>query len=512
MTASEAPKAGQNLRGCSSKIESNQISDSSFWQKEPSQKQFNCSQIHQPTPLEDLERQLDYVLAMGTFDEKLFVPPPAYLSKKSSQQTLTPSIPPSYLSEKTYIKLRTGSHSCKALGIHQHLCFPPPQQKRRSTATHMKRVFLVTCATFALLALTVGAWMFAKSDPIYSWYAAYMVTTQFYLFTSLFITMLGRRFDVNAHKILLKRFPLDDDEAASVDIYLPVCSEPLELMENTWKFIARLRYPTSRISLYVPDDGASESVRCLAERFEFTYMCRPHRPEHKKAGNLRHAFANTSEQGASAVQEYIYRVMQHCKDRWGAAICVGSNAVYRRAALEPVGGVVAAEHTEDIYTGFWVTTHGWTLKEIPLVLACGVCPNTPRAFFSQQMRWCSGSVAMLLLKEFWTSNLSAKQKLCYLLGLVYYVTTAAQVILSPIRAPLILWSRPDLFKYYNLFFAFPSLLLDLVVLRIWTRTRYTLSVQYAQTVMSYAYLQGIWEICTGGSTGWVPSGKGGKAH
>ena len=69
---------------------------------------------------------------------------------------------------------------------------------------------------------------------------------------------------------------------------------------------------------------------------------------------------------------------------WGAAICVGSNAIYRRSALAPVGGIVPVEFSEDICTGIYVITHGWTIKNIPLNLACGICPDTPRAFFSQQ--------------------------------------------------------------------------------------------------------------------------------
>ena len=105
-------------------------------------------------------------------------------------------------------------------------------------------------------------------------------------------------------------------------------------------------------------------VQSLAKRFDFNYVCRPNRPELKKSGNLRYAFAQTSgdffavfdadfcprpdffaetmpylladnkrailqtpqffrslgtqvwiEQGAGAFQEYTYRLMQPCRDR-----------------------------------------------------------------------------------------------------------------------------------------------------------------------------------------------------
>lgn len=438
-----------------------------------------------------------------------------------------------------------------------------PTDEEKYSYVRMGRPLLVTCATFALLSLGVGAWQFARTSPIYSWYALYIFISEFYLFTSLYITVVGKEFGIEEHEKLVEIFQIVKEAAPTIDIYLPVCNEPLEILENTWNYVAALEYPEKKKSVFVLDDGADSVVQSLAQRYNFDYICRPDRPQLKKAGNLRHAFAQTSsdfftifdadfcprpdflletlpyhlanpklgilqttqffrstskqtwiEQGAGAVVEYIFRILQPCRDKWGAAICVGSNAVYRRAALEPVGGIVPASDTEDIHTGIYVATHGWTLKNIPLNLACGLCPDTPRAFFSQQLRWCTGSISLLLSRDLWKSDLSVTQKLCYLIGFAYFATTAVQPFLSPVPAPLILLSHPELFKYYNLFFAFPSLLLTLVAMRIWARGRYTLSVQYVQIIMSYAYLQSIWDLVAGTRSSWVPSGAkmSGKAH
>lgn len=438
-----------------------------------------------------------------------------------------------------------------------------PSEKEKYSYVSMKRPFLVICASIALLSLGVGAWQFAKASPIYSWYAVYVLISELYLFTSLYITIVGKEFDVEEHTRLLEASSITDDTAPTVDIYLPVCKEPLEVLENTWKHIIGLDYPENKKSVFVLDDGADATVKSLATRFDFNYICRPNRPELKKAGNLRHAFSLTSgefftvfdadfcprteflletlpylmtdprrailqtpqffrstgnqtwiEQGAGGIMEYCYRMLQQCYDRWGASICVGTNAVYRRAALEPIGGTAPTSSCEDVHTGFYVVAHDWTIKNMPLILACGTCPDTPRAFFGQQMRWCTGTMALLLHRNFWKSSLRIKQKLCYVIGITYYVTTAAQPFLGPLPAPLILWTRPDLFKYYNLFFAFPNLLLSLIALRIWARNRYTLSVQYAQIVMAYAYLQAIWDLIAGTKISWIPSGvqAGAKAH
>lgn len=58
------------------------------------------------------------------------------------------------------------------------------------------------------------------------------------------------------------------------------------MVENTWTYITRLQYPTSKISFYVLDDGADPAVQTLASRFNFNYISRPDRPTLKKAGNL----------------------------------------------------------------------------------------------------------------------------------------------------------------------------------------------------------------------------------
>ena len=433
-----------------------------------------------------------------------------------------------------------------------------PTDKEKYAYTNMNRPFLVSCGTLTFLILAVGGWMFAKASPAFAWFALYSCFPQFYLLTTLLIMVLGNQFDLAAHKDLVANFSVVD--APTVDIYLPVCKEPLEMIENTWTYIALLDYPADKKKIYVLDDGADENIRSLACRYGFTYVLRSNRSMLKKAGNLRHAFAQTSgeffavfdadfcprpdflletvpqivaddrraivqtpqffrsrpdqtwtEQGAGAIQEHIYRIMQHCRDTWAAAICVGSNAIYRRAALEPIGGTIPYEASEDIHTGFYVATHGWIIKNVSLNLACGVCPDTPRAFFAQQVRWCTGSVTLAISREFWRRNngLSGKQKVCHIVGFLYYPALVLQAWLIHIPAPLVLWVKPDLFKYYNLFFPFGSIFISVVALRIWARGRYNLSVQYVEIIMSFAFLQAIWDILRGTRMGWTPTGEGG---
>ncbi|CAN0407582.1 unnamed protein product, partial [Laminaria digitata] len=112
------------------------------------------------------------------------------------------------------------------------------------------------------------------------------------------------------------------------------------------------------------------------------------------------------------------------QDRFNGSVCVGSCGLYRRAAVEPFGGVAAISHSEDMYTGFKMTEIGYKIKYLPLCLAMGTCPDEPRSFFMQQYRWCMGSATLVLEDGFWSANISKLHKICFINGLLYYVATA----------------------------------------------------------------------------------------
>ena len=196
------------------------------------------------------------------------------------------------------------------------------------------------------------------------------------------LAFVGPGFDIDRHERLVRNW--SPQKYPDVDIYLPICGEPIEILGNSWAAVAELvlAYP-GRAFPYVLDDGADPAARAMAMEFGFGYVIRPNRGEHKKSGNLRHAFANTRseyfvifdadfaprpdflaetlphfqdpdvaivqtpqyfrtdrrqtwvESAAGAIQELFYRAIQVGRDRLGASICVGTCAVYRRRALEP---------------------------------------------------------------------------------------------------------------------------------------------------------------------------------
>ncbi|SPQ22639.1 0a405a10-4426-4c9b-b3d3-717f39b25744 [Thermothielavioides terrestris] len=435
---------------------------------------------------------------------------------------------------------------------------PTDDEKLKYLSTN--RIPLYVFGVFSFLTLSAGMWLFAISAPIFYWYGVFVAFLNIYLIISYFVGVVGRDWDYTTHQQIVQQYPINEDTAPTVDVYLPCCSEPLEILENTYQHIVKLDWPAAKLRVYVLDDGDQAAVRDLARSYGFEYIVRGDRPRLRKAGNLRWAFARTQgdffaifdadfcprpdflrelvvehladdrtaivqspqffrvtdeqtwvEQGAGATQELFYRVVQVNRNRWGASICVGSNAVYRRAALVDVGGTAEIGFSEDVHTGFGAVDRGWKVKYVPLCLATGICPNTPRSFFSQQMRWARGSTTLLTTKHFWVSNLTLMQKICYLCGLLYYSAVSLGIFISPIPGTLLLSFRPEWFKYYNLAFAIPSIVYGSLVFRFWAKAKYGLNVQHVMVVQSYAYLTAIKDRLFGIELLWAASGDK-KAH
>ncbi|CAM9226801.1 unnamed protein product [Ectocarpus sp. 6 AP-2014] len=362
------------------------------------------------------------------------------------------------------------------------------------------------------------------------------------------VAIWGKDFKPEVHAEVLKASE-EKGYRRSVDVFLPVCKEPLRLLANTWKYVAALDYPDFKV--FVLDDGASEGVQALASTFGFEYVLRADVPALKKAGNLRNAFARTSgeaiaifdadycprlvrpfsnrlyvptigivqtpqfcrhrkeqtwvEQGAGVSQEFFYRMVQMNQDRFNAAVCVGSCGLYRRAALEPLGGMAAIEHSEDMYTGYKMTENGFKIKYVPLALAMGTCPDEPQSFM-QQYRWCKGSATLVREKEFWTSNISKHHKLCFLNGLLHYMGTTLLLFVAPLPIMLLVWVEADGVLWHHSGFMLPSLLFAGIVLPLWSKQHYGMPSYRIKIIQYYAHLFAIKDSLLGVSAPWVPSG------
>ncbi|MFE1982631.1 glycosyltransferase family 2 protein [Streptomyces mirabilis] len=432
---------------------------------------------------------------------------------------------------------------------------PDDAEKYSYTRRHLWVLTLGSLISFACLA--VSQFLFTASSP---WFWLTMPLLAFVVadyLISLYLDGLSKDFDIKAHKLLVRDWR--PAVHPSVDVFLPVCGEPLEVLHNTWVNVNRLA-GTYRgvVKVYVLDDADDPEVGAMARDFGFHYVVRPNRGWFKKAGNLHHAFGITDgdhilildadfapradlldellphmdaverigivqspqffritdrqnwiERGAGAVQEQFYRSVQTSREDKDGSICVGSCAVYRRAALAQIGGITLIEHSEDMYTGFDLRALGWKLCYVPVALSAGVCPDTAGAFHNQQYRWCMGSLSLLTSKRFWEMDLKFQTRLCYVSGFLYYLQTALATFLAPLIPLGLLILRPDLLRAEASLWVLPSVAYVTLVLPLWHRAPYRLEAWSVRVMYGWSHVFAVWDVLRGRPMGWKPTGSQG---
>lgn len=429
----------------------------------------------------------------------------------------------------------------------------PSHHEKYSYATRNVRI-LILFSIFSFSCITISTvHLYSGEVGLFPFFLllAYTVT---YFIVSLLINFLSKDFDPMKHRILVRWWK--PKVYPSVDIFLPTCGESIDVLRNTWDGVREVceTYP-GPVLVHCLDDAHSAQVRHLAERYGFLYYARPNKGWFKKAGNLRHGFNNTSgdfiaifdadfrprrdfldellpyfyraprlaivqspqyfgydmrqnwlERGAGAVQELFYRVVQVSRQSHDGAICVGSNAIYRRAALNEIGGTALIEHSEDVHTGFQLREKGWDLLYVPLVLAKGLCPSDLKAFFRQQYRWCLGSMSLLGSRRFWQTKLPLNSRMCFISGFMYYIHTAIYALFTPIVPLIMLYHIPEEIRLANYFLVFPSFLYVHVVLPLWHKKPQGIEAASVRMVYGWAHLFAVWDKLVDSAKEWHPTG------
>jgi len=360
-----------------------------------------------------------------------------------------------------------------------------------------------------------------------------------------------RRFTRESHDALITDW--SPKTTPSVDVFLPTCGEPLEILENTYRHVAAMQWPGT-LRVLVLDDGAREEVRRLAGSYDFDYFVRPNRGEMKKAGNLKYAFGKSEgdliaifdadfcprpdflahlvpyfddestgivqspqsfdtdpamgwlQRTAGATQELFYRWVQPSRDRAGAPICVGTNAVYRRAALEKTGGFAQIEHSEDVHTGIALMRAGYRTTYVPIQVAKGLCPDDLAAFMNQQYRWCNGSITLLKSGQAQRNPLDLRQRMCFWAGFMYYITTAVNVFVAHLPALIMAVFYPrDIVPSHFLPFLLGVWVYFVLMPRV-SEGRWRFEVLRVQMVYSFCHAVAIGHKLTGRTAGWVATG------
>jgi cellulose synthase (UDP-forming) len=434
----------------------------------------------------------------------------------------------------------------------------PPGDEEKHAYTERNLVYLSTGLVISATCLIISQIRFELHSPVLWPFLAFTATYIAYQVISLPVNFTGRGFDLAAHQARVRDW--HPAEYPSVDVYLPICGEPIEMLRNSWNAVFTLvaGYP-GRIQAYVLDDGPSEEARSVAESLGFCYIRRPDLRAYKKSGNLRYAFARTDgeylvifdadfaprhdfltellpymddpavaivqspqffrenpaqtwiENAAGAIQEVFYRSIQVARDRFGAATCVGTSAVYRRTALEPQGGPTLIPYAEDVHTGLDVCRAGWSVVYVPIVLSTGICPNNLDAFVRQQYRWCTGNAGIVFSRRLWGIRMTIPARLTYVSGFFYYAYTGLLCFFGPLIPIVMLAFLPGQVRLRNFVILAPSMISGFVLYPLWHRAKYGPSVWPLGIARGWAHVFAIWDSAWGRTMSWHPTRTPGSA-
>ncbi len=259
----------------------------------------------------------------------------------------------------------------------------------------------------------------------------------------------------------------------SVDVFIPVSQEPAHIIEQTVKAAATMDYPHQT---YVLDDGSSEEVKRLTKELGATYLSRSTQEKgYAKSGNLNYGlkvgrgeffavfdadhapeksfllellpffensqvalvqtpqkYVNTKNfiaAGTSQAQEIFYRYVQPAKNSYNASFCVGTNMIFRRSAIDQIGGIAKMDHSEDIWTTITLHEKGYESVFYNKVLAHGRAPETIPSFFRQQNRWAQGGFSLFFSHNpLFIQDLTIDQRLQYFFSNIHYFTAFSVLI------------------------------------------------------------------------------------
>ena len=377
------------------------------------------------------------------------------------------------------------------------------------------------------------------------------------------ITWESHQLVLSAGAYMLKR---------SVDVFIPVCGESSRIIENTFYHASQLQW-NGDLNIYCLDDGDSLVIKNLALKHGLHYLVRNNRPLHKKSGNLNNGLANSNgefvvvfdadfapspeflletipymlyenmgivqtaqyfdvkisntrnwvQQMSGSIQDLFFCWAQPARNTADAAMCVGTNAAYRRSALDTIGGFPrVGAGGEDVVTGLDMYAKGYRTIYLPLVLAKGVCPDNFDAVINQQYRWSSTSMRMFYgdneyRQAFKNAHLNLAQKLVFWSGTMYYAQSMLTLLISVLPSLVMLWCFPYLVypgNYLPIAPAMVGMFAMPVIIRGWRPSLLRMIVVYSVAHLlaaTDAYKENFTHKKTNDSF-WIPSGAKAKSQ
>lgn len=289
-----------------------------------------------------------------------------------------------------------------------------------------------------------------------------------------------------------------------MDILLPCCGEPLDIILDTIRAVCVLDYPQSAFRVLVLDDGNSLELRQAVEELNHSwpnllYHNRGTKPSQKvfaKAGNLNYALYEVQgkmseppefivgfdsdflpdpsflratlphlledhsvglvgaiqdfynlpprdplSQGLEFFREFIFPRMNEL----GSSIASGSGFVMRRQLAVEVGGFPTFTEAEDIALSIMVTAYGKRVLALEEMLQFGRVPTSLEGHVRQRRRWSTSLTQFIA--TLWApipkdSVLYALRFRMALFGIMYLFPAFSQTVGCAIITPALMSGQP----------------------------------------------------------------------
>lgn len=331
---------------------------------------------------------------------------------------------------------------------------------------------------------TIGSIVVAL-DTIYLVWLAFNVTGLGYLlvFAELMIASLTYLLVIN-HWSQDHVFEHHREPRGTVDVFIPVVNEPLDMMENTIRAASNIDYAQKKV--YLLDDGNRPELQTMAQRYGVTYLARPAQRKHNKAGNLNFGLEHSNGDyvlvidADHVVQSHVvkdllghfdddskvaivatrqaflvpegdfnhdvifYNHMQAGKNSDNSSISCGNGVFYRRSALQEINGFQTWNLVEDLYTSYVLHLNGYRTVYINQPYTYGTAPLDLSGIYKQRGTWALDTLRIF----FWHSplfvkGLNLRQRLHYFeMGWAYIVSAVSMPIVFLLPAVAVLTNDP----------------------------------------------------------------------
>jgi hypothetical protein len=251
----------------------------------------------------------------------------------------------------------------------------------------------------------------------------------------------------------------------TVDVFTTACpGEPREMIVRTLVAMTRIRHPHRD---FLCDEGNDPYLREVCSQLGVVHVTRDDRKD-AKAGNINNAlgrsdgeicvvldpdhepcpeildrtlgyfddprvgfvqtiqaYRNQGEsliaRGAAEQTYHFYGPILMGMHGLGTVQAIGANCIFRRAALESIGGH-APGLAEDMHTAMRLYSRGWRSVYVPEALTRGLVPANLAEYYRQQLKWSCG-VFDLLFGQYprLARGFTLWQRLHYLIAPVYFL-------------------------------------------------------------------------------------------